>query len=539
MVTIKLKSILIFTLLLCFTVPSQSSDFSNLKFNITKLQEKSAGAPKYSDVVMRSLRFRPKDGKDTHNTLTAMKDFHVTRLEWTYIGDGDKKKIHEINKTGRIVGGAAASTSIHKRFKEQAGWYERMVIRDLNGKVIIAPWKRTWKRSLWSCMNNPEVEEAYIEFLKQNIDLGAKVMHRDEPGGNHLAIHWGGCFCQYCMRAFQQYLQMNTSDSDRMRLGIKRLHTFDYKEYLKKLNAPVGTAFKKWNGGELKRLFVDFQLQSTVNFHNRTRRALDSYAGRNIPFSCNNGVNRWTPVEMCFDWVCGELNHKDATPGSIYQAVHKTMDHNRSIVMTMPKSSSFKNPDQIEPLVRKTIAMAYACGARCMVPWDVYMPGNAPRYFGKPEQYADLFGFIRANSIYIDGYEEIAVSGTGFEKELHGKFEAVEIIGNENLWAVVRQKWKDPLSTLVVHMVDWGDSPNKFEIKINASYFFKNTPVSIRLLIPLRYDKTAHNLAEKNKNYSLLSKSVLLKPVKIKEKLLIDLPALNPWGILIISANNS
>ena len=53
--------------------------------------------------------------------------------------------------------------------------------------------------------------------------------------------------------------------------------------------------------------------------------------------------------------------------------------------------------------------MAYASGGHCMVPWDVYMPHNAPRYFGKPSDYADLTKFVRNYKRYFDGYSEAAV----------------------------------------------------------------------------------------------------------------------------------
>ena len=35
---------------------------------------------------------------------------------------------------------------------------------------------------------------------------------------------------------------------------------------------------------------------------------------------------------------------------------------------------------------------------------------------GKPEEYADLYGFVRANAEYLDGYEEAAVAGPGLTR---------------------------------------------------------------------------------------------------------------------------
>ena len=80
-------------------------------------------------------------------------------------------------------------------------------------------------------------------------------------------------------------------------------------------------------------------------------------------------------------------------------------------------------------LTRQTIAMAYACGGHCMVPWDVYMPRDAPRYFGTPEQYADLFGFIRSGSRYFDGYQQAESTGCGVPVTQQADADSVHLVG--------------------------------------------------------------------------------------------------------------
>ena len=57
--------------------------------------------------------------------------------------------------------------------------------------------------------------------------------------------------------------------------------------------------------------------------------------------------------------------------------------------MTMPKAKVLTAADV--PLIRWSIAYAYALGANMMVPWDIYLPTpNAMRYYGSAANFSDL-----------------------------------------------------------------------------------------------------------------------------------------------------
>ena len=52
--------------------------------------------PRYSDVVMRHLTFRPINEKDSISTVEQIKQFHATRIEWVYcykFDDSERAKI--------------------------------------------------------------------------------------------------------------------------------------------------------------------------------------------------------------------------------------------------------------------------------------------------------------------------------------------------------------------------------------------------------------------------------------------------------------
>ena len=68
------------------------------------------GMLRASDVCMRSLRPRPINASDPHDTLQAICDFHVTRLEWTY--GLTAEFIAKVEALGCTASGACANANL-------------------------------------------------------------------------------------------------------------------------------------------------------------------------------------------------------------------------------------------------------------------------------------------------------------------------------------------------------------------------------------------------------------------------------------------
>jgi len=499
--------------------------------DVAKPCRRPAGAPRASDVIMRTLSWHPANAKDRHDTMAALRDFHVSRLEWAYVNN--KGWIEKVKGSGRVFGGAASAPSYVPENRE-ADWFETVVILNLDGEPIIAPWKRTWNRTLWGCINNPELERGYLEYLKGYVDAGVDVMQRDEPGANFNATGWGGCFCPHCIKAFREYLAENTTADERKPLGIADLETFDYRAHLKGQGAPVGDPFRRWDGGELKRRFVAFQTEATVAFHRRTRKALDDYAGRRVPVSCNNGAHGWSQIELEFDWAFGELSYGRARPDVLYEAMREAAEHDRIQVVTMPKKGDTNDPAEWERRTRRTIATAYACGGLCMVPWDTFMPRDAPRYFGTPEQYADLFGFIRATAEHLDGYEDAAVVGKTIQEDRYGPTPPVAIRGGGDVCAFVRAQPGRSEAPVVIHLIDWGE-PKPCTVALRNAAFFGPGQLTVRLLIAPEFDRAAHDKADQTGDYSPLAKTIAVRSRDADGATMVEIPPLQPWGSLVVA----
>ena len=54
---------------------------------LVNIKPPSAGPPKASDVIMRSMGIHPHNQNDPHDTMRALRNFHANCLEWTYIED--------------------------------------------------------------------------------------------------------------------------------------------------------------------------------------------------------------------------------------------------------------------------------------------------------------------------------------------------------------------------------------------------------------------------------------------------------------------
>jgi hypothetical protein len=322
------------------------------------------------------------------------------------------------------------------------------------------------------------------------------------------------------MKAFRQFLAQNTTPEKRRELGVADLESFDYARHLAEQESPVGDAFARYQGGELKELFVRFQTEATVAFHRRTRKALDDHAGRHVPMSCNNGVRRWTSIEKEFDWVFGELSFGHARPQYLLEAMRTAAEHGRIQVVTMPKKGDRKDPEAWQRRTRQTIAMAYACGGLCMVPWDVYMPHDAPRYFGTPEQYADLFWFAR--HCVGDAFEEAAVAGPGVKETRYGENSPVVLEGgNGKVWAIVRAKPGDSKASVTIHLVDWGEQSKPCHVKLRTASFFGGKPLVAGLKVPQRKGADGGTVRH-------------TPAIITGEFTVVEVPALNPWGILFV-----
>jgi len=468
--------------------------------------ERPAGAPKPSDVCFSSRWKRVANDKNPHDSFRAAAAFHATRFVWVYTHD--KEFVEKAKKAGYSFWCAINSMVPDA----PGGGRQKGRITDLDGKLVTAPWMRAWKDPAWGCVNSPQWRHSYLVWAKRCLDAGSDGLQMDDPRNNYGTVNWGGCFCEYCMTGFRAFLERTKTPEQREKMGISDVGTFDYRTYLKKINAPVGDAFGKWKGGALKASFKDFQIESVRAFYADMRREIDKHAGRHVPFSSNNYDGRWEfPYEL-FEYGMAEVPARSAKPDRLYGCFREARRRGKAQVFTFVSGDT--------TLTRQVIATAYACGGHLIVPWDVYMGSSAARYFGKPDQYADLYKFVRDHAGLFDRYEDAAFAIPGKKDERYARLPPVQLPADTTVSAFVRAVPGKDDAPVVIHLVDWGKAETPFEVVLHNRRFSRSGSLSATLLRPGQDEAKLEKSSE-------------------GERTTLRVPALRPWGIVVVAPDTS
>lgn len=456
---------------------------------IAQKPDRPKGAAHYSDVSLSSRWRRPINENDPHDTFQTARDFHATRLDWVY--STDPTWIQECKKRGYHFVAA-----LNSKLPDEPGGDARVKgrIRDRNGDFVTAPWMQGWD-AWWGCANSPEYRKIFLDHAKVCLDGGADYFQVDDPDMNFNAVNWGGCFCKHC-REKAEKLGIDLNDIKQMK---------------------------------------QFQAESVTEFFREMRKQVDRYARRHVPFSCNNYKAEWTrfPYDQ-FEIGMAEVPENEAKPDLIYHKLLKTRKMGKTQFLV------FVSEDQ--ELTRKMIATTYACGSHLIVPWDVYLkstPEGSIRFFGKPDQFADLYGFVRANHSFLDGFEDAAVIGNELNDDRYqNNFPLIIEGGSDSVYAFIRAVPGKKDAPVVIHLVDWGKIPKEFAVKILKSRFFPYKQFAAVLHVPNQYGPAMHQQAEQTKDFSRLSRVLDLNLDSNEHFVTMAIPKLDPWGMLILMREN-
>lgn len=441
--------------------------------------KRAPGAPRYSDVCFSPRWRRPRNADDPHDTFRDAKAFHATRFDWVY--STDPAWIAECKRGGYWFTG-----TLNTILSDAPGEAARKVgrILDKEGNRVAAPWMRDWSNpGYWGCVNSPDYRRTYLAHARILIDGGIDAIQMDDPVINVGAVGWGGCYCEHCR----------------------------------------GKATQR--GKNLPQDMKAFQTDSVREFYAFVRKELDQYAGRRVPWSSNNYDGRGDFPYDLFDYGTAELPHRSAKPNQLYRRFAAAARSGRQQIYT------FVSTDV--PLTRRVIATAYACGGHIIVPYDVYN-GSKPRIFGKPEEYADLYGFVRAMTGLLDGFEDAAASGKGIEESRHGPALPVQV-GADNVYAFVRAQPGKADGPVAIHLVDWRKQPAAFVLTLRNDCFFRGKQIDVKLCVPPHFDRDAHAKASEQDDYSSLTREQKVQKAVEGNRTEISVPPLNPWGILILN----
>ena len=484
------------------------------------------------DVLMRSLYPWPKNDADTKNTINTAQAFHVDHIVWIYENDADYNK--QVRNAGMEIGTTMAANAREAwsgilSKEEIDSLVARFTIRGLNQEQILYDHFKKFGPSAWTQhfipdQTNPDWREYYINYLVGLYSTGISTIHRDDPGSNWWAARAGGNFTDRAIEFFRDYLAANFSKEELQELGVDEVSTFDVRKHFLSLGASDGN-FYTWRGSPLRPIFEKAMLEADRRFFLDVKSAVEERTGRRIPWSLNT-AGAVLPFEEAFDFRISEFQAHHNQPRTILAFRDYALDAGiLQAWVTMVQRDYAEDPAWVDN-TRRNIATMYATGMLPLVPWDMYMH-DAPRYYGSPREFGDLFAFVAANRALLDDHERIAESGIDLQSGLYQWLPNQETrqvfaddasavwINQPNIFAFVRAK--EDRSSVVVHLVDWNPSPSRFEIAFSPAGLVGTQHAELTLLRPGHDPVRFPHYAGES----------------------IEIPGLAPWGMLVVKPDTS
>ena len=525
-----MKSTLTLLTALLLAVTLTSAADSGAPFaQIARPQPRANGAPKASDVCLSTRWPRPMNPSDKWDSFQAARQFHATRLDWLYLSgnpDRDKAFVAKFKAAGFQVGGTLNCQPPDSPTAAKRAYTMARTV-DMKGEPLKDPWTKSWGMR-FCCPNNPGYAKLYLDHARYAIEMGVDHFQMDGVQLNDIMLHYGGCFCTHCVKGFREYLARHSTGSQRTEWGIGDLAAFDYAQFLLGLGTAPDSSISAWKGPrELRELFRAFQIESGLGFLREMHWEIDRIAGRKLAYSCNATNEFLTDYYQIHDFALNETYPAtEGDPAFLYERrLRPAQGLGKPFLMT------FVSDDV--PHNRRFIASAYALGANVIVPWDVFTGFTSPRFFGTPEQFSDLFGFIRANATLLDGYEDAGVFGAGLRDARFSEHEPpLQVYAASDVLAVVRAKPGQADAPVVIHLVGArNNQTGPMRVTFDPRRFFGGRSLKLRFLAPAPYDAAAHEKAEASRDFAPLTTATELPGGRVS---VVQLPGVDPWGILVV-----
>ena len=366
-------------------------------------------APKHSDVVFSTRFERPE-------ALPVIQAYGATRVEWVYASRQDY--VREVRSR---VGWFGGTINANPRLPDDAGY-----VRDFDGTVLAAPWMPGWG-VYWVTTTHPATQRVMAEQVARYLDMGVDSLQFDDPQLQvFAALRQGGDFNPSTVIGFPAWLARH-DDPARVRAAGLAGFDGDYKRFLQQKHQVTNAADyrARFTSFPSTPLWLDYMRSTVLDHFRRVAQSAAERRGQRLPISMNLALTE--PLDSSpfmflapvADYAMAETPIKDEAIAMSAAATLRALGI--GFVPSLRPLGTAEN--------RVAIATFYAVGGVPVVPWDVYdgndEQGKAKRFFGKPEDYADLYKFVRSHGALFDGAETAALVGlvvpvaAGTATELH------------------------------------------------------------------------------------------------------------------------
>lgn len=484
------------------------------------------------DVLMRSLRVWPRGEDDERDTLATAKAFKVDRILWIY------ENPPEFNERVRAAGiGIGTTMSANARETWQGVWpreeirsfIDRFTITNVKGEQVLQPHMHRFRDAMvghWlPDHTNPEWMDFYTDYVVGLYGQGIDAVHRDTAALNFSAPRAGGTFTDSAVEFFRRYLEDRYSVDQLAEWGVQDVSDFNVRDHFKELGAPTDDELIHWRGSPLMPIYIEAMMKADQVFFRQVRHRVEERTGRVIPWA----LNAAGPVrahEESFDFRIGEFQSHFNQPQTILYLNEMVRREGKIQAWVSMVDRNYETLPDFIPDTRRHIATVYAVGSIPLVPWCMYMH-DAPRFYGRIEDFGDLFHFVSENRHHFDEHELIDATGIDTlarlyswrpNQELHypkERIAAVVRLNRENLFAFARHK--ADAADIVLHLVDWNAETGPFELTLDPVALTGASVVDLQLLRP-------GEVAISIQKYTGET---------------IELPALDPWGLLVVTPTDA
>ncbi|MFH1719341.1 MAG: hypothetical protein ABIF19_18465 [Planctomycetota bacterium] len=352
----------------------------------------------------------------------AYRAYNATFVAWGGANTAEQVKRHHdlsVRCTGSMWCLTAGAENIHKN----ASLREACAV-DIEGKPVEVPWQfdHTYQgtKTYFGCTNHPEFRALCRRRVREAMAGKADGLHVDDHLGTAGAAWWqGGGFCDWCMKAFREYLKEHTDKEQLEKASVSDIETFDYRQLVRKYAKTRAEYKKVQHKIPLMDLFLDFHATAAAEHTRQLGVLAAEVAGHPVLLSANAGI-----PNKAHEYVIKNLTHVVCEVGQNAPAGVERIDHaieayrlaarlGRPLAATASGQDwAFVKQQNCEELVRFWVALAYAHGQRFMVPhpkrqWCFNNELGTHWYAAPIEAYAPMYRFIRAKSEWFDGFEAI------------------------------------------------------------------------------------------------------------------------------------
>ena len=352
----------------------------------------------------------------------AYRAYNATFVAWGGASTAEQVKRHHdmgLRCTGTMWCLTAGAENIHKNAALRGA-----CAVDIEGKPVEVPWlfDHTYEgtKTYFGCTNHPEFRSLCRERVREAMGGKADGLHVDDHLGTAGAAWWqGGGFCDWCMKAFREYLKENADREQLEKASVFDIENFDYRELVRKYATTRAQYKKVQHKIPLMELFLKFHVTAAAEHTRRLGLLAAEVTGHPVLLSANACI-----PNRAHEYVIRNLTHVVCEVGQNAPAGVENIDHaieayELATKLAKPLAATASGQDwafvkkqKCEELVRFWIALAYAHGQRFMVPhpkrqWCFSSELGTHWYAAPIEAYAPMYRFIRAKSIWFDGFEAV------------------------------------------------------------------------------------------------------------------------------------